>query len=171
MQIINRDETKLWLSNRELLDSKELIKLSDYHGFQSYIIPNDSGKKTALARIITELFAQEYEALLWIDEYGIWPSSENRNLFDGFRRSLGENRQLQDKPGHIFSKHDLVSISSLLSLILYFCWGAVIVSTDKNILIRISHDEILKIYLKSEGEKSKKILKEIESVIDSEKRA
>jgi len=164
MHIINGDEIRLWLSKRELLDSKGMIKLYGYHDFQNCIIPNDSGKKTALARIITELFAQECESLLWIDEYGIWPTCEDQNLFQGFRKSLGESDKLQNKPGHIFSKEDLIAISSLLSLVLYFCWGAIIISSNKNIIIRISHDEVLEIFIKNQEESNSTIIEQIRSI-------
>jgi hypothetical protein len=169
LQIINSDEVKLWLSKRELLDSKGITRLSDYNDFQNCIIPNDSGKKTALSRIITDLFSQECESLLWINEYGIWPSCEDQNLFHGFRESLGASDKLQDKPGHIFFKEDLFNISSLLSLILYFYWGAIIISSNKRSIVKISHDEVLEIFVKDQDDKNRKIIEQIKSITTTDK--
>ncbi len=163
------EKIKNWLSKINMLNSKGIVIPPSSCNAASYAIPPDSGKKAILAKTISEFFIQESESLLWIDEYGIWPSSEDRNLFDGFRKSLGETKHLQDTPGHIFTRQDLTSIASLLSLVLYFCWGAIIVSKDKNILVRISHDEVLTIYMREGEEQLKTIKAKIELIISSSK--
>src|SRR5579871_2633032 len=45
-------------------------------------------------------------ALLWITEWGIWPSSENHHLYYRLRQSYGDNRLLQEAPGHLFLEHE-----------------------------------------------------------------
>jgi len=155
----------IWLSSKGLLDSKGSLSFSGFSEPVSYRIPADSGKKTVLSRIIASFFDSEAESLLWINEYGIWPSSEDRPLFEGFRKSLGESALLIEKPGHIFSKQDLSAISSLLAMVLYFCWGAVIAPTNKSLIIRISHDEMLDIYSQDKKVLPQKIMEKVESVI------
>jgi|SRR6266540_2885714 len=146
MQIIDKNEIMIWLDKRKLLDHRGELLHTEFTELSQYKFPVDSGKKTALSKTIASFFDTDSEALLWINEFGIWPSSEDINLFNGFRRSLGEFSALTVKPGHIFSSNDLETIGSLLSMILYFCWGAVLVSTSKNLIIKISHDEIIDIF-------------------------
>jgi hypothetical protein len=112
-------------------------------------ISPDSGRKTALSKLITSFFDTDDEALLWINEFGIWPSSEDRNLFAGFRRSLGENSPLHEKPGHIFRSSELKDVSSLLAMVLYFVWGAILYSPAKGLIIEISHDEVINIHARN----------------------
>jgi hypothetical protein len=116
MKTIDRAQTLDWLSKRQLQDSSGSI---NYPGSIQAVrsgIPMDSGRKTALSRVIASLFAEDEEALLWINEFGIWPSAEDWNLFDGFRLSLGEAKAVQERPGHLFSKVELKVVGSLTSI-------------------------------------------------------
>jgi hypothetical protein len=160
MEIIDKEKTMKWLSSKGLLDSKGSLSFSGFSKPVSYRIPTASGKKTVLSRVITSLFDSETESLLWIDEWGIWPSCEDWTLFEGFRKSLGESTKLYEKPGHIFSKQDLGAITSLVAMVLYFCCGAVIVPTTKSFIIKISHDEFIDIY-----SQDKEVLIQIKSII------
>jgi len=170
MEIIDKEKTANWLSMRGLLDSRGRLSLLELEQIGYYPIPVDSGRKTVISRTIASFFDTEAESLLWIDEYGIWQSCEDWNLFNGFRKSLGEESPLYEKPGHLFSRKDLASISSLLAMTLYFCCGAVIVKADKSLLIRISHDEILDIFIPKEATFPKEIIERIELVMDKEER-
>jgi hypothetical protein len=164
MKIIDNEKIKKWLSDIKLLDSQGSLSIPEFSKLASYRIPIDSGKKTALSRVITSFFDFKDASLLWINEYGIWPSNEDWTLFNGFRKSIGEQSQLFEKPGHIFTKTDIDIINSLVAMILYFNWGAIIVSAKKEILIKISHDEILEVFTYRKINIKKDILKKIELI-------
>jgi len=152
MRIIDKEETIRWLSQRGLLDPTGKPSFSKFFQVMDFAIPVDSGRKTALSRIIVSFFEYDDEALLWINEFGIWESSEDRYLFQGFRRSLGESSPLHEKPGHVFSKGDLEATRSLVAMTLYFVWGGILFSPAKNLAIKISHDEFITIYVKDKKE-------------------
>ena len=120
-----------WLATRGVSNATGELSLSGFIRLIDSAIPPDSGRKTALSRALISFFDSDEEALLWINEYGIWPSSEDRNLFNVFCHGLGENSPLHKKPGYIFSNNDLVNIGSIVSMILYFVWGAVLYSPTK----------------------------------------
>jgi hypothetical protein len=164
MKIIDNEKIKEWLSEKKLLDSQGSLSILDFSKLASYRIPIDSGKKTVLSRVITSFFDFKDASLLWINEYGIWPSNEDWTLFNGFRKSIGEKSQLFEKPGHIFTEIDIDTINSLVAMILYFNWGAMIVSAKKDILIKISHDEILEVFTHSKINIEKEILNKIELI-------
>jgi len=154
MRIIDEKETMFWLSERGLLDS---TGKPSFQGFVEVIdsaIPADSGRKTALSRVLVSFFDTDDEALLWINEFGIWESSEDRNLFAGFRRSLGEQSPLHEKPGHLFSSNDLKDVGSLIAMTLYFVWGAILYSPAKSLAIKISHDEFITILVRDKKDVS-----------------
>jgi hypothetical protein len=154
MWIIEKEETKRWLSIRGLLDSTGGLSLSGFVQVINCAIPPDSGRKTALSKLIASFFDTDDEALLWINEFGIWESSEDRNLFDRFRRSLGEDSPLHEKPGHIFRSSELSDVSSLLAMVLYFIWGAVLYSPAKGLLVKISHDEFITMHARKKEDTS-----------------
>jgi len=147
MKIINKIQVIDWLSGRNILCGNNSLSIPDFAILHSFKIASDSGTKTNISRAIGAFVANcSCESLLWINEYGIWPSCEDANLFNGFRRSLGENEPVYIKPGHLFRIEDIDNIQSIIAMILYFVWGAFIVTESKDIVIRISHDEYIDIY-------------------------
>ena len=72
------------------------------------------------------------------------------DLFDGYRRSLGEARPLIEAPGHIFAEADAVALQTLVAISLYFFWDAVLVEGTAQFITRLSHDEYLDIYAQEE---------------------
>ncbi len=149
MRIIDKEETMRWLSQSGLLDSAGKLSFSGFVEVMDSAIPADSGRKTAISRAMVLLFDATDEALLWINEFGIWPSSEDRNLFEGFRRSLGEHSPLHEKPGHIFSSRDLSNVGSLVAMMLYFVWGGILYSPVRGLAIKISHDEYITVFARN----------------------
>lgn len=107
----------------------------------TYLIPSDSGVKTALARDLAGLLLKNSTILLYITSWTIWPSSGHLDLLDGYRRSLGENRQLKEAPLHVLSQGDEATFTSILALVLYFVFDAEIFDTRGATLVTISHDE------------------------------
>jgi len=157
MRIVDRSTTIAWMGGEGLLPVKDKGRLEDFLGPANFAIPCDSGKKAVLSRAIVSWLREapsdgkQSEGLLWIDEYGIWPSGEIWCLFDGFRRSLGEHRPLYERPGHFFTDQDLPQVEALLAMVLYFSWGAVLVSQQRHLVVRISHDEQASFFARDRG--------------------
>ncbi len=148
MRIVGKVETIEWLNQKGVVDVKGNIIASESNLIVQCSLPDDAGRKTALSRIIAAVFEADDEAMLWIDEFGIWPSSEDWYLFASFRKFLGEESELHEKPGHLFSLHDLKNISSIVAMVLYFSWGAILYSPFRDTVIRISHDDWISIQCK-----------------------
>jgi hypothetical protein len=143
MNFLTKDSIIKWLSIQNLLNEKKVIDLSLFPFGSEILISDDSGKKTALSSFLASMFEDRKEFLIWINEFGIWPSSENWHLIEILRNSVGETRPLSETPGIICSGVDEIFLSSLLCLILYFNWGAIIIDTNKTILTKISHDGLV----------------------------
>ncbi|MGO9650110.1 MAG: hypothetical protein ACLPOO_18915 [Terriglobales bacterium] len=149
MKILSRVETDAWV---RVLFSHQL----DHHTLKSefpcrtaYVLPTDCGKKTGLARALANLVDPIPPALFWITGHGIWPSSENPDLFNGYRSSLGEHRSLPEAPGHVFEKNDLLALQTLIAMSLYFFWDAYLIEGSCALVFRLSHDEFVDVYTKS----------------------
>lgn len=163
IKIIDLDEIRYWLYFKGLIDSKANLTLSDYQ-VVNYVIPVDDRTKASLATTVASFFKNDSEVLFWINEFGMGPTSEDLTLFSGFRNSLGESRELNEAPGHLFSKDDLPTIVSLLSMVLFFAWGAILAPISAKYLIEISHNGIITIYA-MEKESLKQELSDLEKVI------
>lgn len=165
MRGVTADEARTWLRQYDLLGSDGQVVYPEMAIARRYPIPPDSGKKTALSRIVLSLFEAGGECLLWITEYGIWPSCEDRVLFDGFRRSIGEDREIQEAAGHVFGPNDIRQVASLLAMVLFFNWGGVVVSSRGDLVVEISHDEVMDVVM-SKAAPYVKMLSEIERVAE-----
>jgi hypothetical protein len=78
--------------------------------------------------------------LLFITEWGIWPSSENWHLYYKLRQTYGDNRLLHEAPGHLFLGHEAEDLTSFLQLSMLNGWGG----TEANYVNAFfSHDEYI----------------------------
>lgn len=145
MKIISKQDCQAWLSGRfqEAFDWNVAKRAYGYS--VTYMIPTDSGKKTALARALSAAIDSSGEGLLWITEWSVFPSSENIPLFLGYRRSLGDDRPLSAAPGHVFVGQDLETVECLLDLILYFFWD-VNLFDSRSLWLHVSHDEVVTVH-------------------------
>ncbi len=152
MRIVGRDEAMKWVSQKGLVSEDGTVVLPNAQARAAFRIPPDSGKKTALSLALASLVTGGDESLLWILEHGIWPSCEDPFLFDGFRKSIAACGPVSEHPAHLYGRDDAQTVQSLLALILYFVWGAVIVSPEQGVLVDISHDEIIEIEALSDSQ-------------------
>ena len=144
MRIVTKKKSESWASARSEEPFTWPAMERVYCHNVTYLLPNDAGRKTALARALSSLLDTTGEGLFWITGWGIFPSCENMALFDGYRRSLREERSLNVAPGHMFEGSDLREVECLFDLVLYFFWDASVFDSHF-IWLRISHDEVLTI--------------------------
>jgi hypothetical protein len=111
----------------------------------TYSIPPDSGAKTALSRVFAYLLLRQSSVCIYVSCWGVWGSSENLDLFYGYRRSFGENRILMESPVHLFERSEEDTFVSILCMVLYFVWDAWVFDIEGKTLVRISHDEWLEV--------------------------
>ena len=93
-----------------------------------------------MARELASLLLRD-SLFLYISGWMVWPSAEHFDLFDGYRRSLGENRQLSESPVHVFSPGEEAIFTSFLAMSLYFVWDVHIFDPRGSMLVTFSHDE------------------------------
>lgn len=140
MKFLTTDESTTWLN--EHVNPNFAPNSPSF----SFVIPKDSGARTGLANDIRRILNPTREALLFILEWGVWPSSENPSLFAEYRRYLGEARSLQETPGNVFNTDELQHLENLLCLPLYFCWSGIVADDKGQLLIKFDDDEILEVY-------------------------
>lgn len=144
MKIVAENECHAWITERLREPFSWVAMTRAYSYSASYLVPNDAGKKTALARELISSIDSSGEGLLWVTEWGVFPSCENMALFDGYRRSLREERPLRAAPGHVFEDADVREMECVLDLALYFFWDVSVIDAGASWL-RISHDEVVTI--------------------------
>lgn len=78
--------------------------------------------------------------LVWVYEYGVWPSSEDWNLYERWRRGVGEPGNLEEMPGHLFKAHEAADATSLLMMACLFGWGVRAISREARRGLQVDHD-------------------------------
>jgi len=146
MKIVSQSQCQEWLNAKLGYTSGNIEAY--YASCIEYWLPVDTGRKTAIARALTRSLDDKQPGLLWITDWGIFDSSENMALFDGYRESLGESRDIHAAPGHIFDGSDLPQVECLLDLALYFFWDATLCDGSGRTVVRTSHDGWISLHAK-----------------------
>jgi hypothetical protein len=84
--------------------------------------------------------------LLWVTEWGIWPSSENWHLYYRVRHSYSDHRLLYEAPGHLFLEYEAEDLASFLQLSMLNGWSGYILTHANYANVFFSHDEYLDFY-------------------------
>ncbi len=142
MKCFTKEECKGWLAGR----ARELPPSSaEPHSVTFWYPPNPADM--AFVWLANESSYRE-PTLLWITEWGIWPSSENWHLYYRLRQSYGENQLLHTAPGHYFQNFEMDDLASFLQVSVTNGWGGYILpASTHGPTAFFSHDE----YIDSSG--------------------
>lgn len=143
MKILSVAQAARLLGTDDLARFCEEAGSGDRENVATYALPKDSGFKVALARRLVNMLLERGPLLFWITGWGVWPSSEQPDVFYRYRLSLGESRHLNEAPVHLSEPGDEEVLISLLCIALCFVWGFEIVSLDQRVGVTVSHDEWL----------------------------
>lgn len=139
MKFLTKNDSVKWCRENQIyLDERELPSIAKNP--KDFNIPSDAGKRIALIASQFEHFRDEDEILIWITDWGVWPSSERLHIFDRLRLSYGEKRLLIEIPAHLVSKNEYEDGLSILTLAVLFLWDCYVLTKDGKFLF-YSHDE------------------------------
>lgn len=144
MQAINNDTSAAWIQGWQpagLLFDHNVSTTTGVLSRHSFLIPDGAVPVHSVLRAwVSWLTAGRADLLVWIDEYGIWESSEDWNLYYRWRRSTGDSGLLTSEPGHLFGIHESADAVSLLLMARLFGWGFRAVARDERRALRVDHD-------------------------------
>lgn len=121
-------------------------------------IEDERARSFAIAAKLTSFLGIFTTCLVWVTEYGIWPSSENRHLYYRVRSSYGDLRELRDAPGHHYYWHEIHDLMTLVDLMIQFGWGGHVLASSG--AMYISHDGWVRVFSHLEKET---VLRELKS--------
>ena len=81
--------------------------------------------------------------LLWVTDWGIWRSSENLHLYYRLRQSYGDQRLLEEAPGHLFLDYEAADLVSFLQVGIVCGWDMHLIPLVGYARAFISHDEFV----------------------------
>jgi len=116
-----------------------------------YAFPGENCAPSWLMQYLAGILPSKSERLLWITQWGVWPSSENWPLYRRLRASFGDQGDLAEAPGHLFSKDEVDDLASFLQLAVLFGWEGYVLTDWDRAGIFFSHDEWFEIRAQDQG--------------------
>jgi hypothetical protein len=119
VRFLSPDETRAWAANLDIelggSDRTPETELKHMHQVR-FLLPQTPGQVAWLCQFISSCLTPRANCLLWISEWGVWPSSENWHLYYRLRQSYGDQRLVQEAPGHLFLDYEEADLVSFLEL-------------------------------------------------------
>ena len=119
MRFYTVQECEEWLAGRERVLHEKVPGVLTVQ--LSY--PPSPGRILYYAQWIGSKITCREPTLLWITEWGIWPSSENWHIYYKLRQSYGDGHLLHESPGHFFLNFECEDLASFLQLAMLNGWG------------------------------------------------
>jgi hypothetical protein len=106
-------------------------------------VTSDVGRRCAYANMLTNHLITDQSSVgcLDITDWAVWPSSQNMDLFNAYRRSLGETRLLHEAHFHVFQANEANEFRNVLHLALISLFDVAGASTTTDFCFYASHDE------------------------------
>jgi hypothetical protein len=142
MRFYTAQECEEWLTGRER------VKPDAFAGafVEQIAYPPTPGQIRLSAHWMATALTFQNPTLLWITEWGIWPSSENWHLYYKLRQGYGDHRLLHEAPGHLFLEYEAEDLASFLQLAMMNGWGGYVLTGANYVNAFFSHDEYIQFY-------------------------
>jgi hypothetical protein len=139
MRAMSEDERDRFL--HEHAPGLQFVRLDK--SFSHREVTSDVGRRCAYANMLTNHLITEEGSLACLDitDWEVWPSSQNMDLFNAYRRSLGESRQLHEAHFHVFRANEANEFRNILHLSLISLFDTAGASTTTDFRFYASHDE------------------------------
>jgi hypothetical protein len=142
MRFYTVEECDEWLRGRNRQKPDQIPAISR----ERFKYPPEGHRYFYLAHRIATSLACRRLTLLWITEWGIWPSSENSHLYYKLRQMYGDPRLLQEAPGHLFLEHEAEDLATFLQIAMLNGWGGYILVHAGDVNAFFSHDEYIEFF-------------------------
>ena len=142
MQFYTQQECEDWLTRRERIrpdQDKSLLA-------ERFNFPSEGYRFFPIAKAIAQSITYRQATLLWVTEWGVWPSSENWQLYYKLRQSYSDFRLLQDVPGHLFLEYESEDFSTFLQVAMLSGWGGYVLTAANYVNAFFSHDEYIEFF-------------------------
>ena len=106
-------------------------------------VETDIGRRYAYANLFTNQLIDQPESVACVDitDWGVWPNSQNLDLFYSYRNYLGEERPLIDAHFHVFDASEAKELRNIIHLGLISLFDVAGASTTTGFRFYASHDE------------------------------
>lgn len=139
MRFYTQQQCEEWLAERARVRPERGGPISA----ERFEYPDEANRFFPLTSAIAHSIMYRQPTLLWVTEWGIWPSSENWQLYYKLRQTYGDLRLLDEAPGHLFLDYEADDLSTFLQLAMLNGWGGYVLTQANYVNAFFSHDEYM----------------------------
>jgi hypothetical protein len=139
MKFYTQQQCEEWLAQRNRVPPDQDKSLPA----ERFDYPNEGYRFFPIASAIAHSITYRQPVLLWVMQWGIWPSSENWQLYYKLRQTYGDHRLLPDAPGHLFLEYEAEDLSTFLQVAMLSGWDGYILTEANYVNALFSHDEYM----------------------------
>jgi len=136
LRFFTKQECETWLSDRQ----RGVPDLDPNVHRERVAYPSEPHRVFFIAHWIASSLTYRRQTLLWITEWGIWPSTENWHLYYKLRHTYSDHRLLHEAPGHLFIGHETEDLASFLQIAMLNGWGGYVLTEIGYVNAFFSHD-------------------------------
>ena len=142
MNFLSAETARDWCNRNSVALNEKSVPEIEPAGFERdyFRVPASSERFLWFSQFVESSLRPWSRCLLWVTEWGIWPSSENWHLYYRLRQSYSDCSLLEDKPAHLLLAHETADLATLLHLGLSFGWGMHLLTPGDHARIFVSHD-------------------------------
>lgn len=118
-----------------------MLCADDFPHCMAGLTSEQDNRVALLKHVIRTLMPIHDESLVWLWEFGVWPSSGHMPLCTRFRQALGCATPLEITPGHLIQAQEVDDAVSLMCIGLLFYWDCYFLSSSSKDCLFISHDD------------------------------
>jgi len=124
VRFLSREDARAWASARGVSGGSHGVPTPMPKALSTvrFHLPQTIGQLTWLCRFISVSLSPRSECLLWVTEWGVWPTSENWHLYYKLRQSHHDLQLLTESPGHLFLDFEEADLVSFLQVGIICGW-------------------------------------------------
>ncbi|HYL92150.1 MAG TPA: hypothetical protein VEW69_03235 [Alphaproteobacteria bacterium] len=164
MRVYTKYECEEWLRG---LQRQKPDAVPDAH-VERVSYPPEPHRFFFVAHWIAQSLTFRQPVLLWITEWGVWPSSENWHLYYKLRHTYSDHRLLHESPGHLFLEHEAEDLTSFLQVAMLNGWGGYVLTQADYVNAFFSHDEYIDFFA-THDENLERVRKELRTAYQGTK--
>jgi len=141
MRFFTEKECRDWCSGYKYDEKGDLLLPDHEKHYVHKRLPSGYTRLNWFCRFVEKSLQPWSSCLLWVTCWGVW--DENLHLYYRLRQSYGDNRLLNEAPGHFFLEYEAVDMASFLEVMILCGWDVHLLPLNGYPRAFISHDEFI----------------------------
>ena len=139
MKPLSAKQAAEWCRTQRIAIDERGVPTTD--GLKSFRLPADVSGRSSFVELQLAAFASGNRTLVWITDWGVWPSVDLHDRFIQLRATAGEHRDLHEVPAQLVDRYEFEYLREIVSCAVASLWDVHVVGSGGKRRLFYSHDE------------------------------